>query len=433
MGFDLSLPKLRLLIVDDNPDDRFAYRRMLGKAELLRFEISEAVDAESALAAVEAGEPQFVLLDLHLPDTTGLELLSQLRLRYPRLPIVMLTGLDDVNTSVAALKAGADDYQIKGKLGTDSLLRAIRSALEKRALETQLAIERERLELFYRLVEQSGDIMMVVEMPQRRLIELNEAAVRMLGYSRLELLDAQFDLTRLFPKLGQRWEALTNEQPELRYACEAICKDGSVLPIESSVRRVVIHEHRYFVLSLRDATERREMESQLRRLVLLDALTGVHNRRAFDERFEQEFLRAARGHGALGLLMIDIDQFKNYNDHYGHQAGDKCLRQIAQALVATLKRPSDFVARYGGEEFAVLLPDADMPGTLAAAELLLARVRELALPHAALSLGGTVSVSIGAALAKPPVRGEMATFLALADQRLYKAKHSGRNRAVGAD
>ena len=424
---------LRLLIVDDNEDDRFSYRRMLSKAKDQDFEIAEADSGEAALSALAVLKPQFVLLDLHLPDVDGLSLLRELRTAHPQLPIVMFTGLDDVNTSVAALQAGADDYQIKGKLGTDSLLRSIRSALEKRALETQLTVERERLELFYRLVEQAGDILMVVEMPQRRLIELNEAAVRMFGYSRLELLDKHFDLTRLFPTLGESWERLTDEQPELRYACEAIHKDGSVLPVDSSVRRVVMNAHRYFVLSLRDATESREMEAQLRRLVLLDALTGVNNRRAFDERYEQEFLRAARGHGSLGLLMIDVDFFKLYNDTYGHQAGDKCLRQIAQALTATLKRPSDFVARYGGEEFAVLLPDADMQGTLAAAALLLARVRELALPHAASTVSSTVSISIGAAVAKPPVRGQIDNFMALADQRLYKAKHTGRNRLVGDD
>ncbi|MES2886090.1 MAG: diguanylate cyclase [Pseudomonadota bacterium] len=424
---------LRLLIVDDNADDRFAYRRMLGKADGQRFEIIEAESGEAALAALAAQEPQFVLLDLHLPDANGLDLLRDIRSRHPLLPIVMLTGLDDVNTSVAALQAGADDYQIKGKLGTDSLLRSIRGALAKRALETQLAIERERLELFYRLVEQSGDTLMVVEMPLRRLIELNQAAVRMFGYKREELLDAQFDLARLFPKLGESWNALTDEQPELRYACEAVCKDGSVLPVDSYVRRVVMNTHQYFVLSLRDASERREMEAQLRRLVLLDALTGVNNRRAFDERFEQEFLRAARGHGSLGLLMVDVDHFKLYNDTYGHQAGDKCLRQVAQALAATLKRPSDFVARYGGEEFAVLLPDADMDQARAAAEMLLARVRELALPHAASDVAEFVTISIGAAVAKPPVRGQLENFMAQADTRLYKAKHSGRNCVVGSD
>lgn len=431
--FDLSTNTLRLLIVDDNPDDRFAYRRMLGKADGQRFEIFEADSAEAGLAALVAHDPQFLLLDFHLPDGNGIEVLRALRVQHPRLPVVMLTGLDDVNTSVAALQAGADDYQIKGKLGTDSLLRAIRGALEKRALETQLANERERLELFYRLVEQSGDLLLVIRMPDRQLIELNDAAARQLGYTRQQMTDPLFDLSRPLPNLGEVWARLSETQPDLRFDGSVVRADGSTMPVDANARRVTLNQHDYFVLVLRDATQQREMEAQLRRLVLLDALTGVNNRRAFDERFEQEFLRAARGHGSLGLLMVDVDHFKLYNDTYGHQAGDKCLRQVAQALTATLKRPSDFVARYGGEEFAVLLPDADMAGALAAAELLLQRVRELALPHAASSVGNFVSISIGIAVAKPPVRGELENFMAKADQRLYKAKHAGRNRAVSED
>ncbi|MDO9453022.1 MAG: diguanylate cyclase [Stagnimonas sp.] len=431
--FDTSGNALRLLIVDDNPDDRFSYRRMLGKADDQRFEIFEADSAEAGLAALATHNPQFLLLDFHLPDGNGIEVLRQLRMQHPRLPVVMLTGLDDVNTSVAALHAGADDYQIKGKLDTDSLLRSIRGALQKRALETQLVTERERMELFYRLVEASDDMLLVIQMPEGRVIEANQSAVRQLGRSRESLLDPTLDLLSVFPNAVTVWATLSPAAPARRLDCEAIRADGTRLPIEVSANRVVLGEKLYFVAVCRDATERHEMEAQLRRLVLLDALTGVNNRRAFDERFEQEFLRAARGHGALGLLMVDVDHFKLYNDTYGHQAGDKCLRQVAQALTATLKRPSDFVARYGGEEFAVLLPDADMAGALAAAELLLQRVRELALPHSTSSVGDFVSISIGVAVAKPPVRGELENFMAKADQRLYKAKHAGRNRAVSEE
>jgi len=424
---------LRLLIVDDNPDDRFSYRRMLGKAAEQAYDIIEADSGEAALALLAEQEVQFVLLDFHLPDTTGLQLLPELRRRQPGLPVIILTGLDDVNTSVAALQAGADDYQVKGKLSGDSLLRAIRGALDKRQLENQLHAERERLELFYRLVEQSGDLLLVLRMPERKLIEFNRQTVALLGYSREQLSSEAFDINRVLPHVSTVWPKLTDDSPEMRCDCEVLRADGSPLPVDAAVRRVVLNHNEYFVLVLRDATERREMESQLRRLVLLDALTGVSNRRAFDERFEQEFLRAARGHGALGLLMIDVDHFKLYNDTYGHQAGDKCLRQVAQALTATLKRPSDFLARYGGEEFCVLLPDADTESTLVVAELLLGRIRELALAHAGSQSGPIVTISIGAAVARPPVRGQMDNFLALADQRLYKAKQSGRNRVVGLD
>lgn len=426
----MSAPTLKLLIVDDNPDDRFVYRRLLAKVQDWQLEIIEADCGAAALAAIAAHELQCVLLDFHLPDVHGLDLLRQIRAAHPRLPVVMLTGLDDVNTSVAALQSGADDYQTKDRISADSLLRAVRGALERRALEAQLAAERERLELFYQLVEQSADLLLVIRMPDRRLIELNEATTRQLGYSRQQLAD--IDLDRVLPDVGGMWSRLTEQQPELRCDCQVVCADGRLLPVDANARRVVLSQHEYLVLVLRDATQQREMESQLRRLVLLDALTGISNRRAFDERFEQEFLRAARGHGSLGLLMIDVDYFKLYNDTYGHPAGDKCLRLVAQALSGALKRPSDFVARYGGEEFAVLLPDANLEGTQAAAEMLLARIRELALPHAGSSSGLCVTVSIGAALATPPVHGQLESFMEKADQHLYEAKISGRNRVVFA-
>ena len=425
-------PSLRLLIVDDNPDDRFAYRRMLAKTVETPFEILEAHDGASALQQLAAGDVQLLLLDFHLPDIEGFELLHKVRAAYPQLPVVMLTGLDDVNTSVAALQAGADDYQVKGRLSGDSLLRSIRGALDKRALENQLASERERLELFYRLVEQSADMLFVIAMPERRLIEINPATAEQLGFSAAQLLSADFQLERIFPLFDSSWTALCESSPR-RYECYGLNANGVQVPIEVSASRVELGGREFYIGVARDISDRRLRDVELQRLVLLDALTGVNNRRAFDERFEQEFLRAARGHGALGLLMIDVDHFKLYNDTYGHQAGDKCLRQVAQALTATLKRPSDFLARYGGEEFVVLLPDADMESTLQVAELLLARIRELALVHQSSPTEGIVTISLGAAVARPPVRGQMEHFMALADQRLYRVKQSGRNRVVGLD
>ena len=357
-----------------------------------------------------------------------------MRAGNPHLPVIMLTGLDDVGTSVAALKAGADDYQVKDKLGTDSLLRSIRNALDRRALQVQLERERERererLELFYKLLERSNDMLLVIAMPEARLIEFNQACIAELGYPAEVLRDPGVNLAKVFPHVHEVWASLSAAAPDSRLRCEAVRADGVVLPLEVSASRVEQGGKEYFVAVCRDIRDRVEMEAQLRRLVLLDALTGVHNRRALDERMEQEFSRAARGHGSLGLLMIDIDHFKAYNDHHGHLAGDKCLRQVAQAMSAALKRPSDFLARYGGEEFAVLLPDARQSDVKGAAEMLLARVRELALPHGGGQAPAHVSISIGAAVATPPVRGQLEQFIAEADRQLYLAKQAGRDRVV---
>lgn len=159
-----------------------------------------------------------------------------------------------------------------------------------------------------------------------------------------------------------------------------------------------------------------------------DGLTGIPNRRHFDETLEREWRRAARSRRPLSLLMLDIDYFKLFNDSEGHQAGDDCLRKVAGTLSETLQRAGDTIARYGGEEFAVLLPETDAEHALQVAETLRSRVESLRLPHSASPLG-IVTVSIGVATAAPPRDGSgCGDFVRVADAALYDAKRLGRNR-----
>ncbi|WP_395703798.1 diguanylate cyclase [Aquabacterium sp.] len=171
----------------------------------------------------------------------------------------------------------------------------------------------------------------------------------------------------------------------------------------------------------------------LRRMAFIDGLTGLYNRRHFDERLQQEWLRAQRNGTPLSLLLIDLDGFKRYNDRYGHPAGDDCLRRVAQALALGLLRPADLLARYGGEEFAAILPETDAAGALALAQRLGQLVQALALPHADSPAGlPVVSVSIGVASRPAAAPGEPAgpqsELLARADRQLYRAKAEGRAR-----
>lgn len=170
----------------------------------------------------------------------------------------------------------------------------------------------------------------------------------------------------------------------------------------------------------------------IERMVLLDALTGIPNRRAFDLAFEREWQRCRRAGTALSLLMMDVDLFKQYNDHYGHGPGDVCLTRVAQALAACARRPGDFVGRYGGEEFVALLADADATTALHQAERLLEAVTTLEIPHAMSKVGSVVSISIGIATALPGDGIDIPTLKAQADRNLYQAKAEGRNRAVAA-
>lgn len=172
---------------------------------------------------------------------------------------------------------------------------------------------------------------------------------------------------------------------------------------------------------------------QLRQLSSLDELTGVANRRQFEMTIRQEFRRAMRNKSSLSVIMIDIDNFKAYNDIYGHQAGDDCLRQVAKALSSVLKRPNDLLARYGGEEFVVILPETGSKGGRSLAESLRRAVEILKIPHRYASQSGLqVTISLGVSTLVPQRDEDPTKLIAAADQALYQSKRAGRNRVTGA-
>jgi diguanylate cyclase (GGDEF)-like protein len=176
-------------------------------------------------------------------------------------------------------------------------------------------------------------------------------------------------------------------------------------------------------------TELNEANRKLERLAAYDALTQVPNRRSFDEALVRFTLQAKREKTELALLLIDIDHFKPYNDHYGHAKGDSCLVQFAAALTECLLRPVDLVARYGGEEFAILLPNTSLEGAENVAKRIVETLEKLALPHEASPMGQYLTASIGVALSGEG-NVEPNAFIEKADVALYKAKDLGRNQYV---
>ena len=165
----------------------------------------------------------------------------------------------------------------------------------------------------------------------------------------------------------------------------------------------------------------------LKNLSNLDGLTGIPNRRNFDERIDLEWRRAHRSDSVLSVIMIDIDFFKKYNDNYGHSAGDDCLKKIAVALETSLLRSSDFIARYGGEEFVAILPETDSYGAKEVAERMRDNVLSLQIKHAFSSVMDFVTISQGAASTIPCANAIPLTLIDAADKALYEAKKNGRN------
>jgi diguanylate cyclase (GGDEF)-like protein len=179
---------------------------------------------------------------------------------------------------------------------------------------------------------------------------------------------------------------------------------------------------------VRNCLDLKRQRDLLDRLSFTDGLTGIANRRRFDQVLEQEWKRAARARGQISLWILDVDQFKRFNDAVGHLAGDDCLRRIAACVAAGVHRSSDLVARYGGEEFAGVLPDTDPDGAGAVALRIRREVQALAIPHPDSEIAKVVTASVGVATARPWPQAGPDRLVDAADRALYRAKELGRNR-----
>ncbi|MFO7802895.1 MAG: diguanylate cyclase [Desulfovermiculus sp.] len=171
-----------------------------------------------------------------------------------------------------------------------------------------------------------------------------------------------------------------------------------------------------------------EHKDILSRMSYVDGLTSIANRRRFDECLEAEWKRHIRNKLPLALIMLDLDYFKQFNDNYGHGAGDECLQQVAQAVADTAQRPGDLAARYGGEEFAVLLPETDHAGAMTVASNIQDQIQALNIKHEYSAVAQIVTVSIGLALVVPQVEESHQDLLIESDKQLYAAKKAGRNQ-----
>lgn len=210
--------------------------------------------------------------------------------------------------------------------------------------------------------------------------------------------------------------SLDNEEEEQK-GLELGAADYIIKPFRSAVVRARVRNH----------VKLKRSQDLLKRLSNLDGLTGIPNRRRFDEVLSHEWRRGIRKRSPLSLIMLDIDHFKPFNDHYGHAAGDECLRKVARMLELSLGRSVDFVGRYGGEEFACILPDTDLNGAVRVAENLRGTIRNLAIPHAFSDVTEHVTVSLGAAATIPNAEITLDRLIETADTMLYKAKKDGRN------
>ncbi|AHL32436.1 diguanylate cyclase [Pseudomonas brassicacearum] len=232
----------------------------------------------------------------------------------------------------------------------------------------------------------------------------------------------------------------TKEDPLVKSAAFAAGANDYLVKLPDNIElvaRIRYHSRSYMMLLQRDAAYRALRVSQqqlldtnlvLQRLMNSDGLTGLSNRRHFDEYLELEWRRAMRDQTQLSLLMIDVDYFKSYNDNLGHLEGDEALRKVATAIRDACSRPSDLPARYGGEEFALVLPSTSPGGARLMAEKLRQSVVALNIPHTTPDGGANLTVSVGVATVTPQQGSDCRQLISAADKGLYIAKHNGRNR-----
>ena len=245
-----------------------------------------------------------------------------------------------------------------------------------------------------------------------------------------------FETTRLIREwLGGHWIPIIfvtglNEDESYREGIEAGGDDYLIKPVSAMIIKAKIRAMER-ITEMRDQLN--QLNAELEALSQLDSLTQTYNRRTFNEMAQQQWLLAARQQTSISVLMIDVDHFKLYNDHYGHPAGDTCLKKITQAIRDCLNRPYDLLGRYGGEEFIVLLPETDCLGALSVADAINARMEHIGLRHEVSPTRHHVTVSIGGASCAQTLSYSLEELIKRADRALYKAKHSGRNRSLVDD
>lgn len=270
---------------------------------------------------------------------------------------------------------------------------------------------------------------------------LNPAWTEITGFSIEESIGKNF-LDYVHPEDRERHKKIFQQLIEqkkgfCRHEVRYLRKAGGFCWVEISVQVVVGSNEEVTSISgtLLDITERKQAEEKMKevndmlwQLSIMDGLTGIANRRHFDQKLAEEWARGARSAEPLSLIMLDIDHFKLYNDTYGHQGGDDCLRKVAFTLKEAVNRPGDMAARYGGEEFAIILPDTDQKGALEVAEKIRDRIEELEIPHIASKVKDIVTISVGAATIMPTPFLEPSVLISFADKALYQSKENGRNQ-----
>ena len=417
-----------LLLIEDNPGDARLLREMMKEHESFGAELTHVEHMSAAEKHLAENVVDMILLDLGLPDAQGLAAVRRAHAAAPRVPLVVLTGLDDESLAAHALQEGAQDYLIKGQIETRGLLRALRYAVERKAMEEALFVEKERAEVTLNCI---GDAVACTDIAGN-ITFLNMVAEKMTGWSRGDAADRPMaEVFRILNATSR--EVITNPMERavgqdktvrLPANCVLVSRDGIETPIEDCA--APIHDRlgkaTGAVIVFRDVSAARAMAQQITHSAEHDFLTGLPNRMLLNDRANQAIVLAPRHLKKVAVLFLDLDGFKHINDSLGHPVGDKLLQSIARRLVDCV-RGSDTVSRQGGDEFVVLLSEVEQSedAAITARRMLQAVAEAHSIDHHDLHVTTSFGVSVF-----PDDGLDAETLIKNADTAMYQAKENGR-------
>jgi diguanylate cyclase (GGDEF)-like protein len=473
-----------ILIVDDQPTNLQLLTQILTAKG---YRVRVAPDGKLALDSVRINQPDLILLDINMPGIDGYGVCEQLKSEpHSRdIPIIFISSLDEPWDKQRAFDLGGNDYITKPFEMMEVIAR-IKHQLERLHSQKQLKLQNSHLQLLLQInqainratqLEDALDVILAQacqtlgwSMGEAWLADPQTNILNSCGsyfpenvddqtHGRACLLNGQQDfLSKVWQCEQIQWMNLGNDHSlglksligvpiifdqqflgallfgghyPLQFDQRALSLLGAIGDqVGSLIHRWKIEDDlKRLNHALSEANlELNRANLELRRRLRVDGLTGVANRQHFDEYLEQQWRLMLREQKPLALIFADVDYFKLYNDHYGHQAGDICLQQVAQAMQSTLKRPADLLARYGGEEFAVILPNTPIEGAVKIAQEIQMVIRQSHLPHASSRVSDYVTISIGVTAVVPRLPLTAMELLKSADQALYEAKQQGRDR-----
>lgn len=410
----MDVDKKRILLVEDNPSDFLLMQEILRINAPDRYDLQFAEKLKTGLKRLAEEHFDALLLDLSLPDSSGLDTVQRARAAVPDMPMIVLTGHEDEQLAIQAVQAGAQDYLVKGDVKSSRLLAAISYAMERQRIRAEiqqkseeLAVSEARLRM---VVELNADGILIVDTRQKISLA-NRAAAQMFGCEEAKLLGEQFE----YPIA-----------PHKKVEIDIHSATGQSIIAEMCSVEMEWQNQPAFLISLRDITERKEYESRLQYLATHDTLTGLPNRQLFQDRLEQAIKRANRKQAGkdtrslVAVMLMDLDNFKAVNDTYGHGTGDQLLIWVADQLRSRI-RQSDTIARLGGDEFTLVLEGIT---GVEDARLIAEKIGDaLKSPYQLEDKEINITASIGICLF--PQDGEDAeTLLMHADIAMYQAKRS---------